>query len=360
MRILPFRPWIAKESVTQNLEKFTYQLQDNFPAKKTKKMFQVPGAPILLLHQIQEDDRTFRGIICLTDLRFRLAEKIYPHEATLISKERDIRKRIEINKAMLKPVLLTHQPIVRLNSLLDDLQRCEPLVQYRISGQILHTFWQIDSKREIQEICAAFDTLNHVFLADGHHRYASTLKLFEGEKQIPYLMTTYFDFDNLQILPYHRILTNALKICPDLEDRLSEVADLQATDQAVKPKSTHEMALILGQNTFSFKWKSQVLNTFKITHKNNLDTHVLNKLVFEEICGIRDSRTSSHIKYIDGRTELSEFSKRVRRSKQTAGFFLHPVSGPKFVELSMDGQKLPPKSTWFEPRILKGLIIHKF
>ncbi|MDH3648896.1 MAG: DUF1015 family protein [Saprospiraceae bacterium] len=355
---------MARTEINDDLPGFLDAVQTKLDQVEGQAMLEAIGQTCIVLHQIRTSMRTYQGIICLTSMTESKDSSIYPHEATLVAKEKEIESRIERNHAMLKPILLTHEKDDHLANLYNVICQVDQAnaVFYDESNETQHSFWNVVDPLAIYRIQRRYAKIREVFLADGHHRRAAMSKLIESDKlHIPAnLMTSYFDFNNLEILPYHRIVTNALQTCPNLLSQLSGIADVEKVEKMSKPRRVHQFSLVMQDACYNIEWKPRTVRSVNLQDGFALDTHILNHLVFENMFEISNPRESALVEYVDGRKDLRKFKKKVNKHTHAAGFFLYPIPGRSFVNLSQRGIMLPPKSTWFEPRILKGLVMHKF
>ena len=365
MHIKPFEALYPNFKHVDNIEETVLQLKENFSPVASSKLFKKLSKPSLLVYQIKSPDINSTGIICLTNIKDYEEGHILKHENTLEEKEKQQLDMFEQRKAIIKPALLTYPDHEWFGEYLEKLKsKHKPLYSIHFSDrQQDHKVWAFSSKKVIDEITHFFshDILTS-YIADGHHRFA-TYARFHRDKamHIPaWIMTIYIPFSGLRIYEFNRIFTPLKDFnITSFTKKLSEVCFIEKIPEAFPPKFKYHFLVTDNKSIYSCVWKPSVLQEYH-NEKIILDTSLLNKIIFREILGVQSVRADERIKYIEGFKGWEGMKKALDKYEKPLGFYLHPVSMEEFQKVSDEHLILPPKSTWFEPRIRNGLLIHDF
>ena len=297
--------------------------------------------------------------------------RIKKHELTRRDKEEDPMKHVRVNNANIEPVFFAYPDNKVLNELIMRYaNHVEPEYDFiaPIDG-FGHKFWIIDDEQDMKTITEEFAKMPSLYIADGHHRSAAAALVgAEKQKQNPnhtgkeeynYFMAVCFQASQLTILDYNRVVKdlnglsseeflNALRKNFDVEDKGTDI---------YKPAQLHEFSLYLDQHWFSLKAKEG-------TYDNNdpigvLDVDISSRLILDEILNIGDLRSSNRIDFVGGLRGLGELKRRVDSGEMRAALALYPVSMQQIMDIADSGKIMPPKATWFEPKLRSGLVIHK-
>ena len=325
----------------------------------------------LYIYQIEHHHHHLHtGIVALNDVQDYFTGHIKKHEKTLREREQRQMELILRWGAILKPVLLTFPPVPELNTWLATFTAAnQPLFEtyFRKEGQT-QRLWAIADQADIAHVQHLFEQEVHdVYIADGHHR-TSTVALLHKEHKAEYpaldfdhLFCAFFPTDQLDILDYNRVVEGLNNLSAEqFFSRLAEVATIEYVEYPRKPRKKHELKLHFREHWYRLQWKPEVLAAFRPGSRALpvlLDVSLLNELVLQNILGIRDFRTSSRISYVEGTKGLQGIRKAVRNANDRLGFVLHPILFDDMMQIADAGKVLPPKSTYFEPRMKSGLII---
>jgi uncharacterized protein (DUF1015 family) len=296
--------------------------------------------------------------------------RIKKHELTRRDKEEDRMKHVRVNNANIEPVFFAYPDNQVLNELLMRYAKTAPEYDFiaPIDG-FRHQFWVINDEQDMQTITAEFAKMPTMYIADGHHRSAAAALVgAEKQKQNPnhtgkeeynYFMAVCFQASQLTILDYNRVVKDlngltseqfleALKKNFTVEDKGTDI---------YKPAELHEFSLYLDQHWFSLKAKEG-------TYDNNdaigvLDVDISSRLILDEILGIKDLRSDKRIDFVGGLRGLGELKRRVDNGEMRMALALYPVSMQQIMNIADSGKIMPPKATWFEPKLRSGLVIHK-
>jgi uncharacterized protein (DUF1015 family) len=323
----------------------------------------------ICIYQIAAKDHVHTGIIALNDINDFEQGKIKKHEKTLTKREDEYFVLLRNWKAVIKPVLLTFAPNPDLTAWINSY-----LSIHTSSFSItipeydeIHTYWLVTDPSEIAEIQTIFEKIPAVYIADGHHRttaIANMSKRKEEEKQgldFSHLFAAYFPDDQLDILGYHRVVTLADEAAA--EQFFVSVKDKFGLSQLPTPRlPLHKREVIVVYHAQCYALDFSVNNpkseAFAAVHDTYiLDTALLNDLIFTDLLGVENVRSDKRITYMEGASGYTGMLQTTQEDCTKIGFLLFPVAIEDLYHLSDQGDSLPPKSTWFEPRIRSGLAV---
>ncbi|MBR4369090.1 MAG: DUF1015 domain-containing protein [Prevotella sp.] len=295
---------------------------------------------------------------------------IKKHELTRRDKEEDRMKHVRVNNANIEPVFFAYPDNAVLNELLMRYAATEPEYDFiaPIDG-FRHQFWCVTDDADIALITEEFRKMPSLYIADGHHRSAAAALVgaekqkqnpnHRGDEEYNYFMAVCFQASQLTILDYNRVVKDlngltsaqfldALKKNFDIEDKGTDI---------YKPAKLHEFSLYLDGHWYA-------LNAKEGTYDNSdpigvLDVDISSRLILDEILNIGDLRSSNRIDFVGGLRGLGELKRRVDSGEMRAALALYPVSMQQIMDIADSGKIMPPKATWFEPKLRSGLVIHK-
>lgn len=295
---------------------------------------------------------------------------IKKHELTRRDKEEDRMKHVRVNNANIEPVFFAYPSKDEINAIVKKYTDTTPVYSFvaELDG-FGHEFWVIDDKADIQRITELFAEMPALYIADGHHRSAAAALVgaekarqnpnHRGDEEYNYFMAVCFPDDQLTIIDYNRVVKD-LNGLSDEEflAKLSEnfVVEEKGAD-IYKPNALHNFGLYL-----SGKWYS--LTAKPGTYDDNdpisvLDVTISSNLILDDILGIKDLRSDKRIDFVGGIRGLGELSKRVDSGEMRVALALYPVSMKQLIDIADSGNIMPPKTTWFEPKLRSGLVIHE-
>lgn len=295
---------------------------------------------------------------------------IKKHELTRRDKEEDRMKHVRILDANLEPVFFAYKDDEVLSGLIHKYAATEPVYDFiaPIDG-FRHQLWVISDKADMDTITAEFKKMPALYIADGHHRSAAAAKVgLEKAKQNPhhtgneeynYFMAVCFPASQLTVLDYNRVVTDLNGMTPEeFLKALEKNFDVTCMGEAeYKPAKLHEFSLYL-----EGKWYK--LEAHSNTYDDNdpigvLDVSVSSKYIFDELLGITDFRSDKRIDFVGGLRGLKELKRRVDSGEMKMALALYPVTMAQIMNIADSGKIMPPKATWFEPKLRSGLIVHK-
>ena len=295
---------------------------------------------------------------------------IKKHELTRRDKEEDRMKHVRVNNANIEPVFFAYPDNAELDAIVAKYTAGEPEYDFIAPGDGFgHTVWVIDQQEDIDAITKAFAAMPALYIADGHHRSAAAALVgaekaqqnpnHKGDEEYNYFMAVCFPANQLTIIDYNRVVKDLNGLTP--EEFLAAVSKNFIVEEKgteiYKPNALHNFSLYLDG-----KWYS--LTAKEGTYDDNdpigvLDVTISSNLILDEILGIKDLRSDKRIDFVGGIRGLGELKKRVDSGEMKVALALYPVSMKQLMDIADTGNIMPPKTTWFEPKLRSGLIIHK-
>ncbi len=295
---------------------------------------------------------------------------IKKHELTRRDKEEDRMKHVRVNNANIEPVFFAYPDNAELDAIVAKYTAGTPEYDFIAPGDGFgHTVWVIDQQEDIDAITKAFAAMPALYIADGHHRSAAAALVgaekaqqnpnHKGDEEYNYFMAVCFPANQLTIIDYNRVVKDLNGLTP--EEFLAAVGKNFIVEEKgaeiYKPNALHNFSLYL-----EGKWYS--LTAKEGTYDDNdpigvLDVTISSNLILDEILGIKDLRSDKRIDFVGGIRGLGELKKRVDSGEMKVALALYPVSMKQLMDIADTGNIMPPKTTWFEPKLRSGLIIHK-
>ena len=307
---------------------------------------------------------SFTGIVAGASVEEYDNDLIKKHEATLTSRETMFTEYLDIVGYNAEPVLLSHPHDPTISNLLKNFTRKRPEYEFTTTDRITHELWVLD-QIESKDVIIAFEPLQATYIADGHHRSASSarLKHIRRERNAPYFhnedhfLAFFIDEDLMRILEFNRIVKDLNGLNPeDFVSRLKSSFEVIKLSKGRKPEHEHEMTLCLKDGWYSLICKKDVI--MEDHPVKCLDAEILTTQVLDPILNIRDLKTDERIEFISGIEPLESLEERVKKGKYEAAFFLYPATMEQVKRVADNQMIMPPKSTWVEPKLRSGLTIY--
>ena len=315
------------------------------------------------------DGRTQYGLVMCAHTDDYASGKIKKHELTRKDKEDDRMIHVRIQNANIEPVFFAYPDNAEVNAIVGRYIADKPEYDFVAEDGFGHHFWVIDNDADIARITEIFAGIPAFYVADGHHRTAAAARVgaelsgqnpdHTGDEEYNFFMTVAFPDSQLKIIDYNRVVKDLNGLTPSqLIEALSSDFDIHDEGSDIyKPGRLHEFSMYL-----EGKWYSLVAKEGRYDDNDPigvLDVTILSNLVLDKILGITDLRTSKRIDFVGGIRGLGELSRRVDSGEMAVAFALYPVSMKQLIDIADSGNIMPPKTTWFEPKLRSGLAIHK-
>ena len=316
------------------------------------------------------NNKTQYGLVVGAYVNDYLDGTIKKHELTRKDKEEDRMKHVRVCDANIEPVFFAYPDNVALDQLIMRYAATEPEYDFiaPIDG-FRHQFWIIENAEDINLITAEFEKMPALYIADGHHRSAAAALVgaekakqnpnHKGDEEYNYFMAVCFQASQLTILDYNRVVTD-LNGLTEQEFLTQLEKDFVVEDKGTdiyRPNGLHNFSLYLNKHWYSLTAKD---GTFDNSDPIGvLDVDISSRLIFDSILGIKDFRTDKRIDFVGGLRGLEELKRRVDSGEMQMALALYPVSMQQIMDIANTGNIMPPKATWFEPKLRSGLVIHK-
>ena len=312
--------------------------------------------------------RTQYGLVLCAHTDDYASGVIKKHELTRKDKEDDRMVHVRIQNANIEPVFFAYKDNAELQAIVAKTAAGEPEYKFVDENKFTHTFWVIDDDATIARITEIFTTqVDAFYVADGHHRTAAAARVgaekkaqnphHTGDEEYNFFMAVCFPESELAIIDYNRVVKDLNGLTEEgLLKALEEDFELSAASEPYNPTGLHNFSMYLGG-----KWYSLTAKPGRYDDSDPigvLDVTILSKLVLDKILGIKDLRTDKRIDFVGGIRGLGELSRRVDSGEMKVAFALYPVSMAQLIRIADTGNIMPPKTTWFEPKLRSGLAIH--
>lgn len=324
------------------------------------------AAPAYYIYELIMDGRSQTGIVAVVSVDDYIDGTIKKHENTLAAKEQDRINHIWNCGAQTGPIFLAYRDRSVINEIVAKVKQGEKTYGFIAEDGITHNVWLIDKEEDVAAIKAEFEAENRIYIADGHHRAASAVKVgikkreenpgYTGDEDFNFFMSVLFPESELKILPYNRVVKDINGLSKDeYFEKIGAICDITEVAEAYQPEAKGEIGMF-----FENKWyKLTVKDSFKSDDPvAGLDVSILQDNILGPILGIEDPRTDKRIDFVGGIRGLGELERRATSDMQLA-FSMYPTSINELFEVADAGRLMPPKSTWFEPKLRSGIFIHE-
>jgi len=313
--------------------------------------------------------KTQYGVVGCAGVEDYLNGIIRKHELTRKDKEEDRMKHVRITNANMEPVFFTYPAVPAIDEVVSLIvKNLPPEYDFVSDDGIGHHFWVIRDEINIRKLIDLFGQVKFTYVADGHHRTAAAALVgnekkinnpeHKGDEEYNFFLAVHFPDNQLTIIDYNRVVKDLNGLTPnEFIEKLAKVFSIEEKgEQIYKPDRLHNFSMYLEGKWYSLTAKQGTYNDSDPI--GVLDVTVLSRLVLDNILDIKDLRTSNRIDFIGGIRGLGELKKRVDNGEMKAAFALFPVSMKQLIDIADSGNIMPPKTTWFEPKLRSGLVVH--
>lgn len=341
--------------------------KENLQNMIAEKTYVQDEAPCLYIYEQTFRGKTQTGLVGCASVDEYQNNIIKKHELTRADKEADRIRHVDTLDANTGPIFLTYRKQPVISALLESYKALHEAVYDFVSGDVRQRVWVITEKETLETLTSLFETVPALYIADGHHRAASAVRVaekrrkekpFTGDEEFNYFLAVYFPAEELTILDYNRLVKdlNGLDAGAFLE-KLEEKFNVRLIGKdAYHPEKRHEFGLYLEKNWYALSLKDGIAD--EQNPVASLDASILQNEVLTPLLAIGDPRTDARIDFVGGIRGLKELENRVNSGEMTLAFSMCPVSTEELMAIADAGKIMPPKSTWFEPKLLSGLFIH--
>lgn len=320
------------------------------------------------IYELTMNNRSQTGLVACASIDDYLDGVIKKHENTRTEKEIDRINHVDICNAHTGPIFLAYRSKQAINQVVQNNKKVNPLYDFTSEDGIIHRVWRISETEDIKELCKNFSDINQIYIADGHHRAASAVKVgmkrreetkdYSKDEEFNYFLSVLFPEEELKILPYNRAIKdlNGLTVEEFLDKLTNKFEVMKLGTNAYSPNEKGTFGMFLD----GIWYKLIIKDIYKNNNDpvENLDVSILQTYLFEELLCIKDPCTDERIDFIGGIRGLSELELRASKDMKVS-FSMYPTDINELFAVSDMGKLMPPKSTWFEPKLRSGLFIHK-
>lgn len=326
--------------------------------------------PVLYIYQLTMNGKSQTGLVACTSIDEYIENKIKKHELTRADKEEDRIRHVDTCNANTGPIFLTYKNKENIDKIINKAIEKEPIYDFTAEDGIKHTVWLIDNDEVINSLISEFKFIPALYIADGHHRNASAVKVglkrrqenpnYTGDEEFNYYLSVIFPDNQLYIMDYNRVVKDLNGLNKDeFIAKVSEkfdVAEYNGND-CYKPSEKHTFGVYLDKKWYSLKAKDAIVDENDTVAC--LDVSILQKELLSPILGIGDPRTDKRIDFVGGIRGLKELEKRVDSGEMKVAFSMYPTTMEQLMNIADDNKIMPPKSTWFEPKLRSGIFVHE-
>ena len=319
------------------------------------------------VYELTMDGRTQTGIVACASIDDYLNNVIKKHENTRADKELDRINHVDTCSAQTGPIFLAYRANAVISAEVAKAKQEKPVYSFTAVDGIRHQVWKISSKESVEAIGNAFAGINQIYIADGHHRAASAVKVglrrreanpgYTGKEEFNYFLSVLFPDEELMIMPYNRVVKDLNGLSE--EEFMAKIKDkftVSESSTQVAPSKKGEFGMYLGKKWYTLTAKEEILSSDPV---DGLDVAVLQNNVLEPLLGIHDPKIDKRIDFVGGIRGLGELERRCDEDCVLA-FSMYATSIGELFAVADAGLLMPPKSTWFEPKLRSGLFIHRF
>lgn len=323
--------------------------------------------PCYYLYELTRNGHRQTGIVACASIDDYFNGTIKKHENTREEKEQDRIRHVDTLDTQTGPIFLAYRFDAVLKEIIEETKRKTPVYDFISEDKITHRVWVIDESEMMERIQQCFVKINKIYIADGHHRAASAIKVgckrrkehpgYTGEEEFNYFLCTLFAEEELEILDYNRVVKdlNGLSEIEFLEKIKESFEVEEAEESPYAPKQKKEFGMYLGKKWYKLQIKKEQISDDVV---GNLDVSILQDKLLKPILGIKEPGKDKRIIFVGGIRGLKELEHCVENGFQVA-FSMYPTSMQELFSVADAGRLMPPKSTWFEPKLRSGLFLHK-
>ncbi len=351
----------AEEVYRRAVDNFNAFQQNGWLVEDTKEHYYIYAQTM--------DGRTQYGFVVAANVDDYISGRIKKHELTRRDKEEDRMKHVRVNNANIEPVFFAFEDNAVLADILARETAKEPEYDFVADDGFGHTFWVIDDDATIAAITDAFAAIDNLYIADGHHRTAAAALVghekaianpgHRGDEEYNYFLAVAFPASNLKIIDYNRLVKdlNGMSPAEFLEALERNFVVIDKGTVPYRPDALHNFSLYLEGRWYSLTARP---GTYDDSDPIGvLDVTVSSDLILRDLLGITDLRSDKRVDFVGGIRGLDELKRRVDSGEMAAALALYPVSMEQLMAIADSGNIMPPKTTWFEPKLRSGLVIHK-
>ena len=340
----------------------------NFQRLIDKGIFFQEDRECLYIYEMVMEGRAQSGIVACAWVEDYTTDRVKKHELTRPDKEQDRVNHIHITMMNAEPVFLAYRSEVALDAVVEELKKENPVYDFSADDGVNHRLWVVNDQRIIDSIVAGFEQIPLTYVADGHHRTAAAAKVgvelknanpnHTGMEEYNYFLAVHFPADQLRILDYNRVVKDLNGHSPEeFIKRISQAFSVEKQGKdCYKPHVLHEIGMYLDGDWYALTAKDDTYDDKDPI--GVLDNTILSQQILGPVLNITDLRADRRIDFVGGIRGLEELQRRVDSGEMSVAFAMFPVSMEQLLNIADTGNIMPPKSTWFEPKLRSGLFVH--
>ena len=340
---------------------------ENLNFLRSEQIIVKDATPSFYIYRLTMDGREQTGIVGCCHYQEYFDGHIKKHELTRTAKENDRVRHVETQNANAEPVFFSYRGLNSINQVITNATQSDPVYDFTADDGIRHELWVINDESSISRIENDFKSVPDLYVADGHHRTAAAARVgqqkkdnnpdHDGTEEYNFFMAVLFSDDQLKIFDYNRVVQDLNGMSTDqFKEKLQRIFEISELESAQSPSIKGVFSMYLDKKWYSLNPKEVISSD---NPKENLDVTLLSEKVLDPILGIQDLRKDTRIDFVGGIRGLGELERRVDSGEMAVAFALFPVSMAELLAIADAGEIMPPKTTWFEPKLRSGLFIHE-
>ena len=354
---------------TKSNDDLIYQTaKRNFTQMVEKGVLIQDKSPCFYIYRQKMGPQVQTGIVGLMSASEYDAGKIKKHELTRKDKEEDRIRHVDTVNAQTGPVFISYRERKNLNKIVDEITAASPEYDFTAEDGVQHTVWMVDGAKQIDNIRKEFSEVESLYIADGHHRAAAAATIGGNRrsqdksnvsgKEYESVLAVFFPHTQLKVMDYNRAVKDLNGLTPgEFIEKISACFTVSKNFTARSPEQLHDFGMYLGDEWYKITVKKGVYN--ENDPVASLDAAILQDHLLFPVLGIKDPRVDDRIKFIGGIRGMDELEKLVNKDGFAVAFSLYPTSMEQIIKVADAGAIMPPKSTWFEPKLRSGIFVHK-
>ena len=344
--------------------------KNNFQKLVKDGVFIQDNEECLYIYELIMGGRSQNGIVACAAVDDYMEGRIKKHELTRPDKEADRKNHVRVSMMNAEPVFFAYPANETLDHIVETIKQDKPVYSFVTEDKIEHRFWVVKKREQIESIVKAFEKIPATYVADGHHRTAAAALVgsdlrkenpnHTGNESYNYFLAVHFPDNQLAILDYNRVVKDLNgHTAKSFMDGLANAFTVEKKGkEPYKPSRLHEFGMYLEGDWYALAAKSGTYDDHDAI--GVLDVTILSEKVLKPLLNIHDLRTDKRIDFVGGMRGLKELERRVDSGEMAVAFALYPVSMKQLIDIADSGKIMPPKTTWFEPKLRSGLVVHTF
>lgn len=335
----------------------------NFDKLREEGILQQDNSPCYYIYRQQMANQVQTGIVGVMSVAEYEEGKIKKHELTRQDKEEDRIRHVDTVNAQTGPVFISYMARPRINAIVEKIVAGKPEYDFTAEDGVIHTAWVVTDKAEIEEIKGEFAQINALYIADGHHRATAAATVARNRRrpgqaqESDRVLAVFFPHNQLKVMDYNRAVKDLHGLTPDsFLEKISAKFTITKNFSAKSPERLHDFGMYLGGAWYGITIKDGVYDAKDPVA--SLDAAILQDHLLAPVLGIADPRTDDRIKFIGGIRGMTELEKLVDQDGYAVAFSLYATTMEQIMKVADAGAVMPPKSTWFEPKLRSGLFVH--